>query len=114
MSFIRVHSGAMDALGLTGGDIFAYRMTHGSNLDLEDEAWDAAGRLLSLEADVYPHYDIILCMSTFSATAPLTALAKKYRFRGATMHGINPTILRTGLAVDYNEVSRDAERLRWP
>ncbi len=28
------------------------------------------------------------------------------------MHGVNPTILSTGLAVDYEEVSADAEKLR--
>ena len=28
------------------------------------------------------------------------------------MHGLNEIILRTGLAVDYNEVSRNAEKLR--
>jgi aminopeptidase len=48
----------------------------------------------------------------FSATAPLTAFARKYGFRGATLHGLNEIILRTGLSVDYDEVSRDAEKLR--
>lgn len=105
-------NGGMEELGLTGGEIFAYKMTYGSNLDLEDEAWTPAGTRVSLEQDIYPQYDLILCISTYSATAPLTALAKKYLFRGATMHGMNPVILRTGLAVDYHEVSRDAEKLR--
>ena len=104
--------GGMEALGLTGGEIFAYPMTYGSNLDLEDDAWTPSGEKASLSQDVYPHYDLILCISTYSATAPLTAHAKKHLFRGATMHGMNPVILRTGLAVDYNEVSRDAEKLR--
>ncbi|MEZ0273732.1 MAG: hypothetical protein ACAH88_02415, partial [Roseimicrobium sp.] len=67
---------------------------------------------LSLERDVYSKYDIVLCISTFSATAPLTAFAKQYGFRGATLHGLNDVILSTGLAVDYNDVSRDAEKLR--
>lgn len=107
-----LRDGGMEALGLTGGEIFAYKMTYGSNLDLDDEAWAPDGSQLSLSADVYPHYDLILCISTYSATAPLTALAKQHHFRGATMHGLNPVILRTGLAVDYNEVSRDAEKLR--
>ncbi|MEO1861450.1 MAG: hypothetical protein ABGY13_00085, partial [Verrucomicrobiia bacterium] len=66
----------------------------------------------SLERDVYPNYDIILCISTHSATAPLTALAKQHGFRGATLHGVNDIILRSGLAVDYNEVSLVTERLR--
>lgn len=107
-----LRDGGLQALGLSGGEIFAYPMTYGSNLDLEDDAWTPEGRQISLSADVYPHYDIILCISTYSATAPLTVHAKKYGFRGATMHGLNPVILRTGLAVDYNEVSRDAEKLR--
>jgi leucyl aminopeptidase (aminopeptidase T) len=65
-----------------------------------------------LEREIYPRYNIILCVSTYSATAPLTAFARKYGFRGATLHGLNDIILRTGLSVDYNEVSRQAEKLR--
>ncbi|MCS6770779.1 MAG: hypothetical protein NZ740_01995 [Kiritimatiellae bacterium] len=99
-------------LGLQGGEMYAYRITGGSNLDLPDTAFTAAGTEVSLEADVYPHYDIILAITTYSATAPLTAFAKRYGFRGATMHGMNDIIIRTGLAVDYEEVSREAEALR--
>jgi len=107
-----LRDGAMDKLGMHGGEFFAYRCTHGSNLDLEDDVWDTEGNLLSLDRDIYPHYDIILCISTFSATAPLTAKCKEYGFRGATLHGLNDVILNSGLAVDYHEVSADAERLR--
>jgi aminopeptidase len=105
-------NGVADDLGLTGGEMYAYALTGGSNLDLPDEAVDAAGNTISLERDVYPHYDLILCVSTFSATAPLTAFAKQYGFRGATLHGLNDVILASGLAVDYSEVSREAEKLR--
>jgi hypothetical protein len=104
--------GVLAKLQLQGGDLFAYAITGGSNLDLPDEAWTPDGRQLSLARDVYPHFDILLCISTYSATAPLTAFAKQFGFRGATLHGLNPIILRTGLAVDYNEVSRQAEKLR--
>jgi aminopeptidase len=107
-----LRDGALDDLGMTGGDMFAFRCTHGSNLDLEDEVWDTEGNLLSLDTDLYPNYDIILCISTFSATAPLTAKCKQYGFRGATLHGLNDIILNSGLAVDYHEVSGDSERLR--
>jgi hypothetical protein len=107
-----LRDGALDALGMTGGELFAFRCTHGSNLDLEDEVWDTAGNLLSLDHDIYPNYDLILCISTFSATAPLTAKCREYGFRGATLHGLNDIILNSGLAVDYHEVSGDAERLR--
>jgi aminopeptidase len=107
-----LHNGVAEALGLKGGEMFAYHTTGGSNLDMADEAVDAAGRQRSLERDIYPNYDIILCVSTYSATAPLTAFAKRYGFRGATLHGLNDVILKTGLAVDYAEVSREAEKLR--
>ena len=107
-----LHNGTMDELGLQGGEIFAYKITGGSNLDLPDQSFTPEGSSLSLEQDVYPHYDIILCISTYSATAPLTAFAKQYHFRGATLHGVNPTILRTGLAVSYDDVSVDAEKMR--
>jgi hypothetical protein len=107
-----LHKGGLKELGLKGGDFFAYQITGGSNLDLPDHAVTPEGREVSLEKDVYPNYDIILCISTFSATAPLTAFAKQFGFRGATLHGLNDIILSSGLAVDYNEVSKQAEKLR--
>jgi hypothetical protein len=107
-----LRQGVMDKLGMSGGEMLAYRCTHGSNLDMKDEVWGSDGKKRSLDADVYPNYDIVLCISTFSATAPLTAKCREFGFRGATMHGMNATILNTGLAVDYEEVSADAERIR--
>ncbi len=110
--YLGLKDGGLHALGARGGEIFAYQQTGGSNLDMPDLCVDMSGNELSLERDVYPNYDIILCISTFSATAPLTEFAKKYGFRGATLHGVNDVILNSGLAVDYNIVSRDAEKLR--
>lgn len=110
--YLGLKDGGMAALGMTGGEMFAFPMTYGSNLDLSDECFDAEGNQLSLDRDIYPHYDIILCISTYSATAPLTAKCKEFGFRGATLHGLNDVILKTGLAVDYHDVSTDAEKLR--
>lgn len=107
-----LHNETLAELNLTKGDIFAYKITGGSNLDLPDEAYSPDGTQISLEKDVYPNYDIILCVSTFSATAPLTAFAKQYGFRGATLHGLNDVILNSGLSVDYTEVSARAEAFR--
>lgn len=104
--------GGLAELGLVGGEMFAYEITGGSNLDLPDACFSPDGREGSLLRDVYPNFDILLCISTFSATAPLTAFARQFGFRGATLHGLNDIILRTGLAVDYEEVSRQAEKLR--
>ena len=105
-------SGALDEMNWTGGEIYAYRETGGSNLDMEDACFDPEGNELSLDRDIYPNYDIILTVSTFSATAPLTEKCKEFGFRGATLHGLNQVILDTGLSVDYEEVSESAEKLR--
>lgn len=110
--YLGLKQGVADEIGLTGGEMFAYKRTGGSNLDLPEDCYDIQGNHLSLEEDVYKPYDLILCISTESATAPLTASAKKIGFRGATMHGMNDIILRSGLAVDYNDVSAQAEKLR--
>jgi len=107
-----LQKGGLKELKMTGGDFYAYEITGGSNLDLPDLAVTPEGKKVSLEKDVYPNYDLILCISTYSATAPLTAFAKQYGFRGATLHGLNEIILSSGLAVDYNEVSKTAEKLR--
>jgi hypothetical protein len=110
--YLGLKNGVLEELGMSGGEIFAFVATGGSNLDLADECWDVEGRKLSLDRDVYSKYDIILCISTFSATAPLTAKCKDFGFRAATLHGVNDIILASGLSVDYNEVSADAEKLR--
>lgn len=105
-------NGGLDELNYTGGEIYAYKEAGGSNLDFDDPCFAPDGRELSLEKDIYPHYDLIFAITTFSATAPLTAQAKKFGFRGATMHGLNQIIVDTGLSVNYEEVSADAEKLR--
>jgi aminopeptidase len=110
--YLGLKNRVLKELNLTGGDFFAYKISGGSNLDLPDLAVSSEGKEISLEKEVYPNYNLILCISTYSATAPLTAFAKEYGFRGATLHGLNQTILNSGLAVDYDEVSRSAEKLR--
>ena len=110
--YLGLRDAVLAELGLTGGEMFAYEVTGGSNLDLPEIAFTPEGREVRMDEAIYTKYDIVLCISTFSATAPLTAFAKKFGFRGATMHGMNATILRSGLAVDYDDVSREAEKLR--
>jgi len=105
-------SGVLEKMNWKGGEIFAYKETGGSNLDMEDVCFNPTGEQLSLDKDIYTQYDIILVVSTFSATAPLTAKCKEFGFRGATLHGLNQIILDTGLSVDYDYVSEDAEKLR--
>lgn len=107
-----LHDGVLAELGLKGGALFAYQETGGSNLDLPERAYSTDGREVSLLNDVCAKSDIVMCISSYSATAPLTAWAKQAGFRGATLHGVNKIILESGLAVDYNEVSKAAEKLR--
>ncbi len=45
-------------LRLTGGELFAYKITGGSNLDLPDLAVTTEGKEISLERDIYPNYDL--------------------------------------------------------
>jgi len=90
---------------------YAYRETGGSNLDLPPAVVTPNGEELDLR-EVLKRHTIVLYMGRWSATAPITALAKEMGFRGATMHGTNDRILATGLAVDYEEVSARAERMR--
>jgi len=110
--FLPLKEQACKEMRLVEKGIFAYEMTGGSNLDLPDAACGPDGEFISLERDLYPAIDIVLCISTFSATAPLTAFAKQYGFRGATLHGVNKIILNSGLSVSYEDVSRNAEKLR--
>ncbi|MCP4849202.1 MAG: hypothetical protein GY899_14770 [Verrucomicrobiaceae bacterium] len=110
--FLGLRNGVMSELSMSGGDMFAFSATGGSNLDMEDSCFNSEGLELSLDRDIYPNYDIILCISDWSATAPLTAKCREFGFRGATLHGLNDIILQSGLAVDYLEVSQDTEKLR--
>lgn len=98
-------------LELEGGQIYAYRETGGSNLDLPETCVDVNGGELPLE-EIYRENDILLCVSKYSATAPLTVFAHRFDFRAATLHGLNETILATGLAADYEVVDAEAELIR--
>ena len=48
-----LHGGVMEELGMHGGDFYAYRISGGSNLDLQDEAVCSDGRGMSLEEDIF-------------------------------------------------------------
>ena len=101
----------LEALNAESVDFYAYPKTGGSNLDLPDMVRTREGEDVAL-VDVLKRHSIVLYMGTWSATAPITKLAKQHGFRGATMHGTNERILASGLSVDYNEVSARAERMR--
>ena len=105
-------NGVSESLSYIGNGFFAFQTTGGSNLDPEDKATNFDGDSLSLNQDIYPNYDIILAITDYSLTAPLTASAKIHGFRGATLHGVNEIILNSGLSVDYNHISKQSELFR--
>ena len=78
--FSALKDSVIDELEMKGGEMFAYYSTGGSNLDMQDECFDVEGNQLSLDRDIYSQYDIILCISDWSATAPLTAKCKEFNF----------------------------------
>jgi len=97
--YTELKESALAKLGATGGEMFAYPLTGGSNLDMSDYCVDMEGNELSLESDVLLRNTTSSSASALSARpTPLTAHAKKFGFRGATLHGLNEVILSTGLA----------------
>ena len=104
--------GVSEKMGYACNDFFAFKTTGGSNLDPEDELVDCEGKSFTFSKDICPNYDLILAITDFSLTAPLTAMAKEHGFRGATLHGVNDIILNSGLSVDYHMVSKQAELFR--
>lgn len=98
-------------LSYGGVQFYAYAEVGGSNLELPETLWTPTGAQRNLR-QVLGELDLVIYMGTWSATAPITALAKEIGFRGATMHGANDKVLATGLSVDYEEVSARAEALR--
>ena len=107
-----LNDGVGEQLNYEKCSFFAYKTTGGSNLDPEDHISSPDGEVLSLENDICPNYDLIFAISDYSLTAPLTAMAKRHGFRGATLHGVNDIILNSGLSVDYMKISRQAELYR--
>jgi aminopeptidase len=107
-----LNNGLVDELNYEHCSFFAYEKTGGSNLDPKDQLISINGESISFENDICPNYDLIFAISDFSLTAPLTAMAKRHGFRGATLHGVNDIILNSGLSVDYNKISRQSELYR--
>ena len=62
--YLGLKNGVLRELGLTGGEMYAYKMTGGSNLDLPDLAVAVDGTERSLEKEIYPNYKLLLCCST--------------------------------------------------
>lgn len=110
--FHPLNNGVGEKLNFSECALYSFAKTGGSNLDPDDSFYDIHGELCSLRNDICSKHDIVLAITDYSLTAPLTALAKEFGFRGATLHGVNDVILNSGLSVNYLEVSKQAESFR--
>ncbi len=85
--------------------LLTFPATGANNGDLPD-AGQMDGRATSLE-EAIAQSTIVVAMTQYSATAPLSRLAKKYpTIRVASMPGVLRRMEETALAADYQEVAR--------
>ncbi|AJF61254.1 TPA: hypothetical protein HA239_01235 [Candidatus Woesearchaeota archaeon] len=54
--------------------------------------------------------DIVIALTRYSATAPLSRAARKYGFRGASMPGFNEKML-PAMEVDYKDVAKKVSKI---
>ena len=94
-----------------------YRNVGMGNADLPAQVWIGSPQALPDTADalapaaavpleqVLASHSLLLAPTEFSATAPLKLMAKKHRFRAATMPGFTAEMI-PALRLDYGEVRR--------
>jgi len=90
--------------GFTVNPLLAYPATGANNSDLP-----ASGRLGDDQVDLeraLSESTLVIAMTEFSATAPLTHFAKRADdFRAASMPGVEPKMEETALAADYRKIA---------
>ena len=61
--YLGLKNGIAEEIGLIGGEMYAYKRTRGSNLDLPENCYDVEGTRLNFEEAIYKPYDLVLCIS---------------------------------------------------
>jgi hypothetical protein len=87
-----------------GHSIASYEATYANNADLPHVC--VYDRKIVSFISLLAKFDIIIALSEFSPTAPLSKLAKKYGFRGATMPGFTKEML-PALEIDFKQLKKD-------
>jgi hypothetical protein len=110
-------------LGLEKADLLVYPNVGSNNADLPEKLYvasedpselDSAGlaeRLPSVTLAELGGYQILLAPTQYSATAPLKHLARKYRFRAATMPGFSAAMI-PALRLDWSEIDRRVGKIK--
>lgn len=92
-------------LGFTVNPMLSYPATGANNANLPETGW-LEGEEVDLR-EVLLGSTLVLAMTEYSATAPLSELAEeKEDFRAASMPGILKRMEETSLSADYTEVAR--------
>ncbi|NOY06141.1 MAG: hypothetical protein GXO82_05850 [Chlorobi bacterium] len=106
----------LPGMGMEKAQIMYYANVGKNNADLPETVYEWKGDATALYANTLPsagrprrlvevldESDIVLAPTEYSATAPLKMLAKKHRFRGATMPGFLRSMV-PALGIDYQRV----------
>jgi len=100
-------------LGLQVQPVVQYDASGASNSPLPETA--TCGRKTILFTELFRETDIVVALTTFSATAPLMQAAETFGLRAASMPTVERCMEQTALRADYREVGRRcrllAERL---
>ena len=96
---------AFESLGLETLPLLTYPSTGAGNADLPEEGWldDTPVQI----ADVMGAGTIVVAMTEYSATAPLSAFVRKSggKLRAASMPGVLQRMENTALAADYQQIA---------
>lgn len=113
-----------DELHLKEINLFFYPNVHSNNADLPEFAF--AGENISPEigadnliqhdsrisfTQIFETHQLFLAPTEFSTTAPLKLMAKKYKFRAATMPGFTPEMI-PAMRLDYDLISARVNLLK--
>ena len=90
--------------GFTVEPLITFAATGANNADLPARGWRGEIEVDLVEA--LTGATLVIAMTQFSATAPLSMLAEdRPDFRAASMPGVAPRMERTALAADYSQVA---------
>ncbi len=106
----KLQDGAAD-LGLEAAGLVVYGNVRRNNAELPERCTvHHSGRETTFE-EILSTHQIVIAPTELSATAPLKLLAKKHRFRAATMPGFGAAMI-PALRLDWEEIDRRCHELR--
>lgn len=100
----------LQRMGIKTLPFLTYEATGANNGDLPSTGWQD-GTLVAMD-EVLSRSTMVIAMTRFSATAPLSAFTKKYpQLRAASMPNVLRRMEASALAADYRDIARKANTL---